>query len=210
MSSYLVFNQRKNRWSRAAGGGKIQKKCISLVPPEAEKSEKMHFYWYLFLKNHYSNALPERGAASSNPGIHQISPQKWWTQVWVHHFWDLDVYTQRKSKNMKNDGPNSGYIIFRVFFFGISQIYRGYSLGRYVPNSPKSNELTIRHVEDVKNILRYMNSNGFMKDLATYQAPLLENLSSAKNSENIFRKNTLNAFENRATRWITHGYLGRL
>ena len=49
-------------------------------------------------------------------------------------------------------------------------------------------------------MLRYMNSNGFMKDLATYQAPLLENLSSAQNSENIFRKNTLKAFENRATR----------
>ena len=103
-------NTEKMYFSRTAGGG---------------KSEKMHFYWYLFLKNHYSNALPERGAASSNPGIHQISPQKWWTQVWVHHFWDLDVYTQRKSKNMKNDGPNSGYIIFGVFF----SVYHKYTEG---------------------------------------------------------------------------------
>ena len=104
------IQQRKNRWSRAAEGG--------------ENQTKMYFYWYLFLKNHYSNALPERGAKSSNPGIPKFSSQKWWTQVWVHHFWDRNVYSQRKSKNMKNDGPNSGYIIFRVFFRYITNIPR--------------------------------------------------------------------------------------
>ena len=121
---FILYSTNEKTGDLVPTKAKKTEKCISIVPPEAEKSGKMHFNWYLFLKNHYSNALPERGAASSNPGIHQISPQKWWTQVWVHHFWDLDVYTQRKSKNMKNDGPNSGYIIFGVFFRYITNIPR--------------------------------------------------------------------------------------